>query len=234
MNNSHGIISFKIKNDIPCYLVCQRRDSVYLLQLLRRFHRLESNEVIDLISKMTSEECQRLLNNDFDVIWNDLFIDKNSKIYITEERRVRNNFNSFLKNEIIVKALQKRIEEKIFNLDWGFPKGRRKPGESGFTCAKREWEEEMRIDKQKLSVVQTIPFYYELNYENKTRSVESWLARLDENIEIQTKTTNLRSYISSEIGKIIWGTLDELKEYLKPNLIRTLESVDEFVQSHLI
>ncbi len=64
MNNSFGIIVFT-ETQPRRFLIVQRRDSLAFLKLIRKFHTLTRDQILEYINKITSEEAQRLLSNNF-------------------------------------------------------------------------------------------------------------------------------------------------------------------------
>ena len=97
---------------------------------------------------MTEEERLRIIKNNFETLWNTLWMNKNNRQYHNEYDNSRKKFNK-LKDGIIVNG-------KTINLEWihnntictytspegGFPKGRRNLHELDLDCAKREFQEE--------------------------------------------------------------------------------------------
>ena len=151
MNNSFGIIVFT-ETQPRRFLIVQRRDSLAFLKLIRKFHTLTEAQILEYINKITSEEAQRLLSNNFSQIWADLYLNHNSRIYNTEERKVRANYEKLVKT--FSKELLKAVQNSANILEWGFPKGKRNPNESSLTCAFREFREETRINSDKFNSIQ--------------------------------------------------------------------------------
>ena len=127
MSNSFGIIVFTDTRPRR-FLIVQRRDSLSFLRLIRKFHGFSREEVLEQIRGMTKEEAKRLLTRPFDSIWADLYLNHNSRIYNTEERRVRINFENLRAK--YRSELEEAAESSQHVLEWGFPKGKRNPNES--------------------------------------------------------------------------------------------------------
>ncbi len=230
MNNSFGIIVFS-ETKPRKYLVVQRRDSLSLLRLLRRFHNLSRQEVLEQINQITSKESARLLSESFSAIWADLYLDHNSRVYNTEERRVRINFNTLIRDYKHELLLAKQIS--THTLEWGFPKGKRNPNESSLKCAFREYQEETRLDPEKLWIVDTSPFYYVLDYGNQRLTrVECWLAKTPDTEVVRSMSTDVRSYVSDEVGVMKWCVYNELQQILPSSILEVISEVDKFVTLH--
>ena len=229
MYNSHGVISYKIQNNQILFLLSQRRDSLNFIKVLRNLHGLQKDEYEEMLGKITFDEIERLRKYDFDPVWEDLYIVKTNKVYITERHRARQNYKEMKKfaenNPHIICSGSK---------EWGIPKGRRKRGETGYDCALREWEEETMLGKKVLRIVDTRPFYYNLKYGDKAVCVECWLAEIRSNIKLSRQTTEIRSYISNEVGDLKWSTLEEAETLLPKPIYKMLAQVNNFIQFNML
>ena len=97
MYNSHGIIVFNQEDNRGAkFLIIQRRDTLAFIQLLRFSNKLSDEEIRQKISRITPHEAERILSNPFEEIWEDLFIDKSDRIYITERNKARHNYKLLL------------------------------------------------------------------------------------------------------------------------------------------
>jgi len=229
MYNSHGILAFKQTDTGEVkYLVTQRRDSFAFIQLLRFFHKWSDKEVRGKLSEITQQEASRLFLFSFDDIWEDLYLDKINKTFITERHRARQNFN-----ELKIRYSSEIRAPKTNICEWGIPKGRRKPRETGFNCAYREWYEETTIDTEKLSIINTKPFYYHLDYGERHVCVECWLSRISPTT-LPEQTTPVRSYVSEEVGRLEWRSLTSLENILPDSIFYMLVGVEDFVVEHLV
>ena len=91
---------------------------------------------------MTKKERDKIQNNNFDDVWNELWMNKNTKQY-RNEYDTSKKFN-LLKNGIKIDGLElnfKTLNESIplywDSPEWGFPKGRRNMKEKDKDCAKK-------------------------------------------------------------------------------------------------
>jgi 8-oxo-dGTP pyrophosphatase MutT (NUDIX family) len=184
--------------------------------------------VIDKLSEITQQEASRLFLFSFDDIWEDLYLDKINKTFITERHRARQNFNT-LKSRYSTEIQL----SKTTICEWGIPKGRRKPRETGFDCACREWYEETTIDTEKLSIINTNPFYYHLDYGERHVCVECWLSRISPTT-LPEQITSVRSYVSEEVGRLEWCSLTSLKNILPNSIFNMLVGVEDFIVEHLV
>lgn len=228
MYNSHGIITYVSVQKNTHFLLAQRRNSFSFIQLLRFSHRFTNEEILTKIQLITQLEADRLLNYSFDEIWEDLYVNKTNKTFVTERHRARQNFEK-IKSEF---STQLKLPKHNF-CEWGIPKGRRKYKEFGIDCALREWEEETNIPKKCVSLLNTYPFYYNLSYGNKDVSIESYLAKIVLPFMIKENKTNLRTYVSEEIGKLKWVTIEQAKKIVPITLYEMLVDVNDFIDNNL-
>ena len=129
---SVGIIVFR-KNDegVRQYLMIRRKDSIGYVEFMRGKYNIYSKMyLMNIISEMTLDEKDRVLNNDFDILWRQLWGDDINAQYRGEEKISRDKFES-LKNGIVINSNEYSLESLInesgtawTETEWGFPKGR--------------------------------------------------------------------------------------------------------------
>ena len=146
--NSYGILAYKnikkfSKEKLPIgyetkFLLVQRKDTIGYIDFIRG--KYDSNDYKNyelLIQEMTSYEKIKLLTFKFDSLWNLLWKNKNSRIYLNDYEDAKNKFNN-----IDVYSMIKNTESKWENQEWCVPKGRRGNKESYIDCSIREFMEE--------------------------------------------------------------------------------------------
>ena len=95
---SNGIICFRINNNIIEYLMICRKDTLGYIDFLRgKYNLYDKQYIVDMINQMTISEREKLLNNDFDDLWNQLWGSFNISKYKNEESTSKEKFN-LLKN----------------------------------------------------------------------------------------------------------------------------------------
>ena len=212
---STGIITYRINNGIIEYLLIRRKDSLSFVDFMRGKYQLNNkNYILNLISRMTSEECEKLLNLQFNNLWNSLWGDSVGIQYRSEEKISYEKIESlkhgvYNKNTYTLESLIKEnasTNSEIYKEpEWGFPKGRRNYQEKDFTCALREFEEETGYSKNNLMIIQNIIPFEEIftgsNY--KSYKHKYFLAFLENNIE------PIRNFQKSEVSKVEWKTYEE-------------------------
>ena len=176
---SCGVILYMI--DKGTILMVQRKDSYCYIDIIRGKYNLNNIEYIQkLLSRITTNELQKLLNNDYDFLWNDLWYsnldnrDKytKSKSISKEYNYSKNKFNK-LKNGFIVHNKLVNLQIISTNIktyqtpEWEFPKGRRNYNETNKECGIRELIEETNIKYTDFSLIDNIaPYYEEIISEN--------------------------------------------------------------------
>ena len=78
---SLGIILFRVKNDAPEYLLICRKDTLGYVEFMRGKYNLENYKYIyNIFEIMTRKERIGLIENDFDTLWNKLWMNKSLNI----------------------------------------------------------------------------------------------------------------------------------------------------------
>ena len=156
---SFGLILFhKDSNGDVKFIVQQRRDTFEYMDFIRGLWRSEF-QIKSLLSRMTPSERLRIKNYSFQELWDDLFIQTNSKIYTDLHPKAKKKY-SYIQNTIadLVDSTQTHVTEQ----PWGFPKGKKAhPDESEIECAIRETEEETRIHRSSFIVYPEIKIHEE-------------------------------------------------------------------------
>jgi len=161
---SLGVILYRKndKNNLE-YLLIQRRDTLGYVEFMRGKYNLENIKyVYELFKIMTESERIKILNNDFDFLWQNLWMNKNLKKFHNEYSNSKKKFNILKQGTEIdgkkYSLLNIHKEVDIFwkKPEWGFPKGRRNLRESDIDCAMREFEEESGYSKNDYKIDSSI------------------------------------------------------------------------------
>ena len=152
---SLGVILFRINEKKEReYLMIQRKDTLGFVEFMRGKYNLNNYSYIyELCSIMTEDERTRLINNEFNTLWEELWMNKNNRQYHNEYENSKKKFEKLKvgfkgkSNEIISLEAIHRTQPILWKEpEWGFPKGRRNLRESDLECAKREFREETGLD----------------------------------------------------------------------------------------
>ena len=218
---SYGIILYTNINNQKHFLIYQRRDSNSFINLLRNYHKLLHNEIDNLFDKLTAEEKDRMSKYGFDELWSDLFVNKSCRLYKKEMEQARENFNNLKLDGYFEKHLSNGVSQQ---LEWGFPKGRIKKGESFEDCAVREFNEETSFDLQDMKFIGK---YYNMRIHKRPACL--YLCKTFKKYDIKRFTTNeiiRKEYISEETEDLKWITAKECDQYLNPYFCMLIRHID--------
>jgi 8-oxo-dGTP pyrophosphatase MutT (NUDIX family) len=174
-----------------------------------------------MLKQMTVCEKERLGKGDFDLVWGELWGDRNISLqYKNEEMSSRDKYNILVNGvkykddfytlgDLINESNQYDIWEET---EWGFPKGRRNYQEKDFDCALREFSEETGYSVDHLQNVQNIFPYEEIfmgsNY--KIYKHKYYLMYMDFD-----KTADNTKYETSEVSKMEWKPFQECMDSIR-------------------
>jgi 8-oxo-dGTP pyrophosphatase MutT (NUDIX family) len=141
----------------------QRKDSLCYIEFMRGKYKVNDvNYLSKLFKFITTKEKNKILENDFDTLWKDLWkeydINKFKKEYIQSKRKFDKIKNGFDIRELLIN-FDYLIKNSYNNNDlynqteWEFPKGRRNLNEHNIKCAVREFEEESGLSKNKIKLI---------------------------------------------------------------------------------
>jgi len=201
------------KNKIK-FLLIQRKHSFSYVEFIRgKYDENNLEEISNLLNLMSNEEIQKIIINDFNLLWTNLW-NKTSKHknYQKEFEISKDKFNKLKKNYNLSDLI--KFDNLYETPEWGFPKGRRDKNEKNIDCAIREFEEETGIQENKYiilnrlntveeSVIGTYKTVYKLVY---------YLALSNSNIEL----TMDNEHQKCEIGDMKWLTFEEIIPKIRP------------------
>lgn len=217
---SYGIIVFRYneKKNIE-YLMIRRKDSFGYIDFMRGKYNLQQKESLQKsIDEMSNEEKQRVLDNDFDTLWKQLWLDNISSQYKNEEVISMKKYD-LVKNGIFINSDWITLKHMIENsqtcweeTEWEFPKGRRNLNEKDMDCAFREFEEETGIPSSYIKIIENVIPFEELfiGSNHKSYKHKYFLAMLNE------ENVDLTRFQLTEVSKVEWKTLDMCLESIRP------------------
>ena len=241
---SLGIILYKIENGVLKYLLIQRKDTLGFVEFMRGKYNLENIDYIKEILKiMTIEEREKIINKDFDFIWNELWMNFNNKKFHNEYSNSKEQFyklkNGFqIKNDNYdIKSINNLVPKVYSETEWGFPKGRRNLHESDIDCARREFQEETGYNSNNYEIYDTNVTFKEifLGTNNIRYQHTYYLAKSLMDIDLVIDKYNYNQY--TEIKKIKWLTLDEGMEIIRDYNYEKksiLNKVDRYIKQNIL
>ena len=225
---SIGIIVFN-NNDVKLnYLMIRRKDSLGYVDFMRgKYPLFNKRYLLNILYEMTQDEKNKLLNKEFDVLWNDLWGDYVGVQYRGEEKISRDKFIA-LKYGITLSNDSYNLESLIEICDtnwtepeWGFPKGRRNFQEKDLSCALREFEEETGCNKNSLKLLHNILPIEELftgsNY--KSYKHKYYIAYMDKD------NLPFINYQKSEVSKVNWYSYKECLDIIRPYNLEKIDTI---------
>ena len=216
---SLGILCFKErKGDPRKYLLIRRKDTLGFVEFLRgRYDVNDKNYIINLFREMTTNEVKRILSNDFDTLWKELWMEQSIKYFKNEYEISKERFN-IIRNDPFINIVNIIKEIGVFwdEPEWGFPKGRRNIRENDIDCATREFKEETGYNEEDIILLKNLDpiqeqFYGSNNIQYKhLYFLAKFIGNKNPIININDKNQ------VSEISKIGWFTYDEAINIIRP------------------
>jgi 8-oxo-dGTP pyrophosphatase MutT (NUDIX family) len=241
---SLGIILFKIENKKLKYLLIQRKDTLGFVEFMRGKYNLENIDYIkELLKIMTLYEREKIINNDFDHLWNELWMNFNSKKFFNEYSTSKEKFIKLKEGFMIqnkyynIKTINDSVKDNYIETEWGFPKGRRNLREYDIDCAKREFEEESGYKNEDYEIInEEITFDEIFSGTNNIRYQHTYyLAKSLNEITLKIDKNNFNQY--SEIKKVKWFNFEDGFEIIRDYNIEKkniLNKVDEYIKINIL
>lgn len=214
---SLGIILFRVTKEVPQYLLICRKDTLGYVEFMRGKYNIENYKYIySIFEIMTRKERIGLIENDFDTLWNKLWMNKNLSNYHNEYENSKKKFNILKKgvsveeNKFIdLNILNNEVKINYEKPEWGFPKGRRNQREGDLECANREFKEETLINENEYKIIHDLSPSTEifLGTNNIRYKHVYYVAESTNFREIAVDKSNFQQV--SEISDIKWLTFEE-------------------------
>jgi len=245
---SLGVVLFKYNrtnNEIK-YLLIRRKDSIGYVEFIRgKYVSSDIKYIKKIISDMSQLELSKLLNNDFEKLWKDLWMDgnKNNNSFRRDFNKAIDKFNKIkggyiLNNtEIILEKLILENSSQWEETEWGLPKGRRNIRENDIQAAEREFKEETSIDSSDYIIYKNNKSFEEeyIGSNNVKYKHIYYLAKYLGNKNITIDKNNLDQI--KEISDINFFTLLECEQKIRPyysEKINTLKQVEKYIRENSI
>lgn len=239
---SIGVIGYNVDSDSNVrYLMIRRKDSLGYVDFLRgRYSLYNKHYLMNIFNEMTTVEKEAISNLDFDTLWRHLWGEETCTAKFKNDEKISRNKFSLLKKGIYISdtfvsidTLVKSSETSWDEPEWEIPKGRRNYNESDYSAGIREFEEETGISRDNLSIIQNVVPFEEIFTGSNFKSYKNkyFLANIDD------ITVSLDGYQNTEVSKVGWYSLDEVKDivrYYNYEKIELLEDVDKLIHKYLL
>lgn len=143
------------------FLMIQRKDTMGYIDFVRGKYPdndpiVKDNLLQVCLQEMTPQEKNNLLTKSFDTIWNNLWLNHDSKTFKNEYAGAKAKFQ-----KLDVRDLVMRSKTYFHHTEFGFAKGRRNMRESNIGCAEREFYEETGFTKAHYDFIKYYPTIHE-------------------------------------------------------------------------
>ena len=195
-------------------LMIRRKNSMNYIEFLRGKYDPDDKEHLNKLFKlMTRDENIKILNFNFEILWNELWNETaHNKIYQKEFNISKLKFDEVKKNNFY-NLLNNNNLSTYIEAEWGFPKGRRNINEKNIVCAIREFNEETGLGLEHLHILERLSCAEEEYIGTNGIKYKHiyYLASSKEEQELIIKNDN-QIY---EIGDIGWFTIPDAIEKIR-------------------
>lgn len=136
---SYGIIEFVLTPTSAFYHVYQRRHTLEYDILVKGF--AARYQLYDMVALISQDERDRIINNDWRTVWDDLWIDHTERGYLNLQSQSERRFEE-LKD--VVRIVNEHLPCSVETRSHIFPKGKPNKNETGLEAALREAREETK------------------------------------------------------------------------------------------
>ena len=221
INGLEGTLQSKID-----YLLIQRKDSLGFIDILRAKYNVSDIAYISQqLHGMTRGEQEKLLNEPFDSLWEQMWGPtlQGSNSYKHERDQSRQKLEALRAGTPSLAEIIQRVNHTWETPEWGFPKGRRDPHETGYFCALRElWEETGISERDVLPIKNLEPISETFFGSNHIQYCHKYYVMyMPTEKEVVFDSTN--KIMSREIGDIRWCSLEEGSKLIRSDNIEKRE-----------
>lgn len=224
---SNGIICYTGDLENIKFLMIRRRYTIGYTNFIRGQYELNNTSLLNLINIMTIDEKQKLINNEFEFLWKDLWItDIIDKCFENEYKTSNQKFNKIKPSlHNIIKLSSTSYKEQ----EWGFPKGKRDKNENNLNNAIREFEEETNLTNSNYKLLNLKPIIEDfMGTDNKKYRNNYYVAKY---LNKQEKLTIKNSFQKTEISDIKFLSFEEMKLHIRPYHKEKIKVIESLINS---
>lgn len=199
------------------FLMIQRKDTMGYTDFVRgKYDKDNVSNAGDIIkvclNEMTKREKDNLVKKSFDQIWEDLWINHDSKCFKNEYEVAKHKFS-----RLNIKSLVDQSEFSFDFEEFGFPKGRRNMKENNIACAEREFYEETGYDNKSYEFIKNYPSIREEFIGTNGISYRHVYYLVKMKPDVSPPYVDVKNKIQTgEVQNIGWFTFDECISLLRP------------------
>jgi 8-oxo-dGTP pyrophosphatase MutT (NUDIX family) len=210
------------------FLLIQRKDSLAFVEFVRGKYTLEDPTYLRvLFENMTIKEREYLLKcNNFDDLWQSVWGEIPTKTHKHDYENSKTKYGQLRTGDMIsIEGLIADTKSEHLEPEWGFPKGRRNPGEEDIQTAVRECWEETGLTRNQLTIIKNLcPLEETFFGSNRVHYCHKYYmayCRSDQRVSLDTSNPHMRR----EIGDVGWFSLEEALERIWPENVEKREVV---------
>ena len=216
---SYGIILFRPSTEGLQFLMIRRKDSFGYIDFIRgKYSPYNIHQLQTMVDEMSIVEKKRILNENFEVLWSQMWGETSNSQFKNEEIASNKKFKQIMEGITIhnetftLKDIIDKSETKWIETEWEFPKGRRNPKEKDLDCAIREFEEETGIAVSKIKIVENMLPFEEIfiGTNHKSYKHKYFLAYINDHEDY------LNNFQVTEVSKLEWKNIDKCLEDIRP------------------
>lgn len=197
-----------------CYLMVQRKDTMGYIDFIRgKWSETDplakTRALTTYLEEMTCEERARLLRLDFESLWDMMWTNHSSRIYINDGLEAKVRFET-LNIPHLLATTQCRWTEQ----EYGFPKGRKRMHESYLDSAKREFLEETGYDDSQYRILSEIP--WEETFIGTNGLAYRHIYYMAEMLSEQPNVPIEEIQRQGEISNMAWFTYEQCQQVIRP------------------
>lgn len=223
---SYGNILYRRDGKEPQILMIQRKDSLCYIEFIRGKYDIQNIPYIRLlIDKCNLAEKERLVTQDFETLWKDLWMiceNNTQSRFRGDYKKGKDKFTKIREGVMTdqgVICLQEIVSSSnttYQSTEWEFPKGRRNPGETNRECAIREFSEETGYDPKDYTYITNLaPLDEEYMGENRVRYKHIYYVGALVNQAKQPRVDKDKVSQVTEIKDIRWFTQSDALKIIR-------------------
>ena len=224
---SCGLVCFSKEGRKTSYLMIRRRHSfAYFDFLMAKYEMMDPKYIQGLFNNMTVLEREKIRNNQFNYLWNNLWSIKKTEILSKKNRS--GFYKGIIKFNILKNGISLIGDENLYNInyfidhstkkyrypEWNFPKGRREGSESDYDCAIREFMEETNIHKADFIINEEIRFD-NLHTGNNGKTYKTVLFGAEYKKNPNSRFNMRNRFQKEEVGDMKWMTKSEIMDVFR-------------------